>query len=541
MADELVNRIELISDQAVGEGDKNRIDGLGFETYAQVLAQAAKDTVGPFTIGVFGEWGTGKTSLLRLIERRLTNDPDVITVWFNAWRYEKEDHPIVPFVFTIFKTLENNRDLLEKLGDAGGALLRGLRQIALGFKIKAGISIPFIGGVENETSFKEVVDAAKDTGSVEGLEESPYFAAFGALEKIDLQPKAKIVVIIDDLDRCLPERAVNLLETMKLVFSQPGFVFIFGVARTVIEGYLEHRFKVEYGLKQPGGQAYLDKMIQMPFHIPPHDQRMENFYRMLLDSVQAEHREAFEELIPIIGSACAYNPRATIRFMNNLLIDRVIYTTLFGTEESQISIGSFAIGRSLQIRWPEIHKLLIASTVLCDAFPEWLDGDNLKDIAAEEGSDKARLAKQVLADPYLKALLNSTYGREWLMDEGLRIRSTQFLESERASDETDAGPDKPTQSKIHAETGETSFKREPSAAFMRLMKLSPELAAVVGKESLPRTEVTKRIWDYIKQHDLQDRENRRLINADSKLQRIFGGKKQVSMFEMVKLVSKHMR
>lgn len=82
-------------------------------------------------------------------------------------------------------------------------------------------------------------------------------------------------------------------------------------------------------------------------------------------------------------------------------------------------------------------------------------------------------------------------------------------------------------------------KRTPNAAFMKAMKPSCELAAVVGKNPLPRTEVTKKLWAYIKKNKLQDDVNRRMINADDALKPIFG-KKQISMFEMTKKVNQHL-
>jgi upstream activation factor subunit UAF30 len=84
-------------------------------------------------------------------------------------------------------------------------------------------------------------------------------------------------------------------------------------------------------------------------------------------------------------------------------------------------------------------------------------------------------------------------------------------------------------------------KRKPNAAFMKPMTPSAALAAVVGSMPMPRTEVTKKIWDYIKKNKLQDAINRRLINADEKLRAVFGGKGKVSMFEMTKLVSNHLK
>ena len=83
-------------------------------------------------------------------------------------------------------------------------------------------------------------------------------------------------------------------------------------------------------------------------------------------------------------------------------------------------------------------------------------------------------------------------------------------------------------------------ERKPNAAFMKPMTISPTLAAVIGAAPIPRTEVTKKVWEYIKKHNLQDAENKRNINADDKLKAVFGGKKQVSMFEMTKLISGHL-
>ena len=89
-------------------------------------------------------------------------------------------------------------------------------------------------------------------------------------------------------------------------------------------------------------------------------------------------------------------------------------------------------------------------------------------------------------------------------------------------------------------TKKSGKKRTPSAAFMKPMQPSNALAAVVGSSALPRTEVTKKLWAYIKRNGLQDSKNRRAINADEKLRPVFGGKSQVTMFDMTKLVNRHL-
>lgn len=84
-------------------------------------------------------------------------------------------------------------------------------------------------------------------------------------------------------------------------------------------------------------------------------------------------------------------------------------------------------------------------------------------------------------------------------------------------------------------------KRKPNAAFMAPLTLSPALSQVVGTKPLPRTEIIKKIWDYIKKNNLQDKKNRRMINSDAKLKEVFGGKGQVSMFELAGFINKHVK
>jgi upstream activation factor subunit UAF30 len=95
--------------------------------------------------------------------------------------------------------------------------------------------------------------------------------------------------------------------------------------------------------------------------------------------------------------------------------------------------------------------------------------------------------------------------------------------------------------KTAVKAAKSTTPRAPNAAFMKPLTPSDTLAAVVGATPLPRTEVTKKVWEYIKKNKLQDEANKRNINADDKLKAVFGGKKQVSMFEMTKLISGHLK
>src|SRR5919197_4867336 len=99
------------------------------------------------------------------------------------------------------------------------------------------------------------------------------------------------------------------------------------------------------------------------------------------------------------------------------------------------------------------------------------------------------------------------------------------------------GATKQTAAKQAAKKG--AAKQKANQGLMKPVQPSAELAAIVGHTPLPRTEITKRLWDYIKQHGLQDAQNRRMINADAKLRPVVGGREQVSMFDLPKLVSHH--
>ncbi len=99
---------------------------------------------------------------------------------------------------------------------------------------------------------------------------------------------------------------------------------------------------------------------------------------------------------------------------------------------------------------------------------------------------------------------------------------------------------KATVKKPAAKKPAAKAKRAPNPAFMKAMNISPELAMVVGSKPLPRTEVTKKVWEYIRKNNLQDKVNKRNINADENLKAVFGGKGTVSMFEMTKLINQHL-
>lgn len=421
-----LKEIELLTDEPIG-GVGTLPDGLGFKKYAKVLAGAARGTGGPFTIGIFGDWGTGKTSLMRMIESQLLQDNrgELITVWFNAWRFEMDEHPIIPLVATIIRAMESNQRFMDKLGETGKRLVRTLRAVAYGFSAKAKINVPGFAEIEAGFVAKDMIERDDKLAADPLLDRSLYFQAFDRLSKIDTGTGAKIVILIDDLDRCFPDRAIKLLESIKLVLCQPGFIFILGVARNILEGYLNFKYRREFGISSLQGGAYLDKIVQLPFYIPPHSERIKHLWEKLLERVPSDDKENFRKLLPIAKCACGGNPRTAVRFINNLLIDQEI-------NERQIPISFFAITRGLQQRWADIFDILESSAELRELIVQWCSKRKIT-IGKEADEQTKKVGETLAIDHDLQEMLYSNEGVKWLQDDGLRNAATQFLQTQRAT------------------------------------------------------------------------------------------------------------
>ncbi len=432
-------KLTLLKDQPIGENGCKRLDGLGFEAYAESLKDSILNTEGPFTIGIFGEWGTGKTSLMRLVSDKLNESAasDVIVpVWFNAWKYEKEAHPIIPLVACIIREVRKHRSFSNEHNTAFKSLLKNLCGLAKCATVNVSAKVPLLA----EASIK--LDPGKFIRKKDPLEElldkCVYNTVFDELTALEDQ-KVKIVIIIDDLDRCFPDKAIALLETIKLILSQPGFIFIFGVSRSVIEGYLNHRYSEKFGLQDFNGSKYLDKIVQLPFPIPPNrdKERIKEFTSNLLQEIDEEYKVVLESISPILGPVCSNNPRAIIRFINNLLICNNIRNQSAKRPEEKIPIGYFAVSQILQQRWEKLFGTLYKNPAFCQEIAQWKKEDltNKYKTLAEDQSDqeaksKAEVVNALIGDADLKLLLIETaIGNNWLSDEGLRKKATEFLKS----------------------------------------------------------------------------------------------------------------
>jgi KAP family P-loop domain len=292
---------------------------LGFADYADAFAEIVCDSEPRFAVGIFGGWGSGKTTLMRAIRDRIDRREDVITVWFNAWRYEREPELIIPLLDVLREALlewaaqhdtGGGASIASRARRAAAAMGAAARAIAKGITVSARLPA---GIGEATLDLGEVLSAGAADAAVDEPG-SVYHASFRAMADAvegfimaggrrrrdePASPERRIVVFVDDLDRCLPLNALQVLESMKLFFDLDGFVFVAGLDQQVVERAVELRYANpsregqgadQGGLGEAGdglvpaaisgsrpslstitGRDYIKKIFQVPFGLPPVD------------------------------------------------------------------------------------------------------------------------------------------------------------------------------------------------------------------------------------------------------------------------------
>lgn len=365
-------------------------DQLGFESMAEILCTVIQDLPEPpFTIGIFGEWGCGKTSLMRMLEERLQTNK-IKTVWFNAWKYDGKEVIWNALIQTIFYTIKNDPDLGKT--EEGRKLKKIISETASNLaQYAAKIGTAFIpGGLVKP----EVVDiAVKGLQSLDANDEqfdfiNKFESYFDRLVKQYLGNENKyLVVFIDDLDRCLPETAIEVMEALKLYLDRANCIFVIGTESSIIEEGIKQRYKNNERLS---AKEYLEKIIQLPFVMRGID--TENALSMLdRDPYQAvlKHREDSEMCNLIIeGTKC--NPRRLKRFSNTFWVLSQIAPPSPNSHESTTSQNSRDTDLSqeerqhlakvllLQMQFPDFYYALINNRELVMDLVEATQADSDK-------------------------------------------------------------------------------------------------------------------------------------------------------------------
>ncbi len=259
-----------------------------------------------------------------------------LTSWFNPWQFAGEEHLIIPFFHSVVNDLKkfNDEKLKSEKPEIWKKFNRFVRKmtavpVALAYGMSAEVKVPLllkskfdISKIINELrrSEDEISQKEKDEYR-KGIEdyESLYYGLIEKLKDVSEGIGIKIVVFVDDLDRCLPEKAVQLLEGLKVLLDIPGFVFVIGVAREVIERGIRVHYKELYANHFDDlpkiERDYLDKIIQFPFTLPPVDP--DAFREHIMEDQMKDLKEA-EPYLDTILESLGKNPRTVKRFVNTV-------------------------------------------------------------------------------------------------------------------------------------------------------------------------------------------------------------------------------
>ena len=237
-------------------------DGLGFDPYVNILLEAINnfDASSPLTIGIYGSWGSGKTSLMRMLEKRFEDDNRVKTIWFNAWAHGREEPIGLALLQQILIEFQKEEQTKEKMGH----LIENVGKLLTDAALRKTTGI----------RFEEAKELFKNSIEVKSTLRNDFETAIG-----ECLPDKRLVVFIDDLDRCLPEKTIEILEVIKLFLDVPRCVFVIGVAEDVIARGIEVRYKTNERDIPIKGIDYIEKIIQIPFILPPI--REENMIRFI--------------------------------------------------------------------------------------------------------------------------------------------------------------------------------------------------------------------------------------------------------------------
>jgi hypothetical protein len=339
---------------------------LGYEGIAAAFADIITNSQPNFAIGIFGGWGSGKTTLMGAIKTALPA-AGLLTVDFNAWRFEREPHLLVPLLDTIRGALADRAAQEEQsTGDGGEApdVSPRLRRVAgrVGRVVKAlatglsgSVGIPGAVTIKYDASAAiTALDALAPVSAPDSEDTAPkslYVAAFGelrtAFQDVADAGITRIVVFVDDLDRCLPANALDTLESIKLFFDLPGFVFVVGLDESAIDRALATKLTaaavslpiasdaaVTAAGAAPRGQLgreYAKKIFQVPYTLPVMlPAQLDDLLKSMYDEAGIEGDQLADlstrvrRYLDVIAVQRRVNPREVKRFINSYTLQTLI-------------------------------------------------------------------------------------------------------------------------------------------------------------------------------------------------------------------------
>ncbi len=306
---------------------ETQVDFLNYESISRTVVELLKDNrQRALTIGIHGDWGAGKSSILKMIESDLSADKNVACLWFNGWAFEGFDDAKTVLIEVTISELCRQRSTVGKVKELASSLLKHVDWLKL-VKQGSGVAFNLLTGIPSPDQIRTVIDGLKSIASnVENLKPDDINSQLGEVASF-LKPEGngahvpevihtfrtefqallkeakidQLVVLIDDLDRCLPTTAIETLEAIRLFLFVPKTAFIIGADEAMIEYAVRQHFPdlpVTSG-PLPYSRNYLEKLVQVPFRIPVLGAQETRTYvtLLLVESMVGEDHKGFQDLL----------------------------------------------------------------------------------------------------------------------------------------------------------------------------------------------------------------------------------------------------
>jgi len=380
-------KITSIKDQPIKDSNSDLLDA---EKYATALSKFVMESDTPLTIGMQGEWGTGKTSLMYMLKEKIENMSEeenyaIATSWINTWEYSmfKGVEQTTPAVLKgmLDKLKEScgdkwtlTDDIDSKIKKVGSFLGNVANQL-----VKSNTGINVKGAIDNH-NVQAVLDIAEIKSDIKDL-----------IENLILDEKNsyhKVVFFIDDLDRIEPSDAVEILEALKNIFDIHNCIFILAIDYDVVVKGLEKKFGKKTDLNEREFRSFFDKIIQVPFSMPTGAYNIQNFLDTKLKDLGIHiNEELLPKYVHVVSNTVGFNPRSLKRYLNTFSLLRKIsemseddeLTNTYSKDDDDFVLFNL-IG--IQVSYPKIFRLF-------NQFPEYLSWD--EEVAAKLDLDLVKL------------------------------------------------------------------------------------------------------------------------------------------------------
>ena len=337
-------------------------DYLRIEKYAISLSKFIQQSDTPITVGLQGEWGTGKTSLMSLLLEQFNDEAnrnEIASSWVNTWEYSmfKGAKETTPSVL---------KGMLDKLKDS--CKERGVWTLKDDAKSTFNKAGKFLSGIANQVvanqtgiNVKDAVDSNSESYVAEIAEVKKMIS--GLIQELindEKNPVKKVVFFVDDLDRILPSDAVEVLESLKNIFDIPNCVFILAIDYDVVVKGLESKFGPKTKENEREFRSFFDKIIQVPFTMPVGAYDISSFLKNKLAELNVEiNDEEVSQITKIVGYTVGNNPRSLKRYLNTFSLIKIIVLDDDEIDDAN-DINKIILFATLgiQISYPEIFRLL---------------------------------------------------------------------------------------------------------------------------------------------------------------------------------------